>query len=224
MSSRRPDMITTSTPARSQASSARGLAHEKFPSASREQGPELAEQGAVEIGVDAAQGHGVLRSRDVRLATLRPHPDVPAAARRPGSSTSPPTRSTRAPQRHARSGRSPTGCARRGGLRHARRRRRRRPQRPAGRAAGRDRAARPGDRGPRRRVGRAGPRRHLLRRGRGGARSPPARRPSTTSRAAPTRDARARRRARLRLRADAHRGAASGRPPGARATTTSSST
>ena len=60
---------------------------------------------------------------------------------------------------------------------------------------------------------RARSRRHVLGAGRAARRSRPGRRRSTTSPAAATRPARTRRRGGLRLRADAHRGPAAGRPP-----------
>ena len=157
--------------------------------------------------------------------TARPHAGVPAAAGGGDRQRHRRLVLRGRAQRHARAGGRRRARAGRGRLRPARRRRRRRAQRPAGRRRGRGGAARPGDRGAGRAVGGAGDRRHLLARGRRARRSTPAR-PAIN-------DIWRRRRRemfelvaerRLRLRADAHRGPAAGRPPGARATTTSSST
>ena len=54
---RRPDLITTSTPARWHASRARAGRSVKLPSPSREERGAETEQGAVEVRIDAAQRH-----------------------------------------------------------------------------------------------------------------------------------------------------------------------
>ena len=215
-------MITTSTPARWQASSARAWAQREVALGVAEERAARAEQGAVEVGVDAAAGAigpSLTLAGGEQLAPRRPHARLRRRRSRPGSSTSPTTRSSRARAAARPSGRSPTAWRwSRPGFDLLDVGARRRPA-AARRSRGRGEAARagPGDRGRwRRGAGRAG-------------RSPTPSRPRSRGARARRRgrgdqrhlrrlgrDARAGRRARLRLRADAHRGPAAGRPPAAR--------
>ena len=211
------DMITTSTPARWQASSAARLARsEKLPSGSRKSDAARAEQGPVEVRVDAAQRHArtnLGRAGDASWRLVRPDARVPAAARRRGSSTSPTTRSSPARAAAPRSGRSPTdwrwssagfdlldvgAVAARSGPPVATRPTRR----PGWSRRSSGLAAEAGVPGARRHVLARGRARGARRRGGGDQRH----------RRRRARDARAGRRARLRLRAHAHRGPAAGRP------------
>ena len=117
-------MITTSTPARWQASSARAWASEKPPSASRKSEAAAAEQGPVEVGVDAAQCHRSGRyGSDDELAAGRPDPR-PGAAAGGGDRQRHRRLDVRGgAQRHAGAGGRRRAGAGRGRLRHARRRR-----------------------------------------------------------------------------------------------------
>ena len=69
----------------------------------------LAEQGAVEVGVDALQRHRWVATVAGCVAPRRSHASTWPSRSRPGSSTSPPTRCSRARAAGRRSRRSPTG-------------------------------------------------------------------------------------------------------------------
>ena len=205
-------MITTSTPARWQASSAARLGQREAALGVAEERAALAEQGAVEVGVDASQCHrrGRYRSGD-ELAARRSGPWTWSSRWRPGSSTSPSTRCSRGRAAARRSRRSPTGwrwsrpastCSTSAPWRRKAGRRSRprtRPRRWCRRSKGWPGAGVPISADTfsvevaRRALeaGRGRGQRHLRRLGG---------------------DVRAGRRERLRLRADAHRGAAAGRP------------
>ena len=228
-----PDMITTSTPARWQASSARAWSIEKLALGVAEQRAAAAEQGPVEVGVDAAQGHGRNRSRGcygaaVRCALAARRSDARArAARRRRDRQRHRRLDVRGrAQRHARAGGRGRAGAGRG--RASRCSTSARSPRAAGRRSRprtRPRALVPAIEGLAARAGRAGL-------------APTPSRPRSRARrstAGAVGDQRHRRRratemlelvaeTRLRLRADAHRGPAAGGPRRRRATTTPSTT
>ncbi len=176
-----------------------------------QEGAPPSEQGPVEVGVDAAQRHARTNLVTVDgLATRTRHALVPTGARGRDRQRHRRLVLRRRPQRDARARRRRRPRPRRCRFRAARRRRGRRSQRPAGDRGRRGRAARARDRAAGRGGGRAGDRRHVLSTGRGpGARR--RRRGDQRHRGRRAGDARADRRAGLRLRAHAHRGPAARR-------------
>ena len=229
-------MITTSTPARWQASSIRAWRSEKFSLRVAKQRAVVAEEGPVEVGVHAAKRHGrapymaaqasaatklgaVTRWRLADRVLEFPPPlaagivNVTDDSFFEGARSGTPERAIQDGLALVAAGLRPARRRRRagaGGRARARRRRRRRGSFRRSRAW----SARP--------ACRSAPTRSTPRWRRG--RWTPGRWRSTTSRAGPTRAARGGRPARLRLCPHAHRGPAARRPRAARATTTRSPT